>query len=494
MSDILRTTGHRRLLTLDEVEEPTDTPDTAAAPRAWIRRRAPWLVVAAALAVLGLVGVQTALDVHDRHRLAELVSVPGVLQPLPERVHALWRWTPSTSASLVAGDTANRWAIGARYQRGAVELRGTDPDTGAVLWSTPFAIDAALPPEDRGAFPSVWVRCTTVSATPRAMAVCGADLAGPGEVVGIPLLVLDPTDGTVHAQQILPAGTLWTVNAGHLVLARPVADDVRHTHWDLRATDPSTGALVWHRSTPPVTIAGPARVGAVTIDPTASLTTDADRILLAAGGRAWLWGPAGTEHRDVPVGADGAMQLGRAGTLVWTPSQSLGIPAGVLVTDRDQRVPIDGIQAQLTIDDGSAPGVVLLRTRAGGTTLIARDAGTGAELWHAEGNVGPVIVLDGSVVAAGPSSVVARDARTGVERWHAPLDASPVYLGADPQHVVVLTDDHRLSVLDLADGQVAATADVGALLGADAGALDHAEEFAGRLLVTFRSGSGVAVG
>ena len=102
-----------------------------------------------------------------------------------------------------------------------------------------------------------------------------------------------------------------------------------------------------------------------------------------------------------------------------------------------------------------------------------------------------MIVLDGSVVTAGPSSVVARDARTGAEHWRTRLDAVPVYLGADPQHVVVLTDDHQLRVLDLADGRVATTADVGRparrRLG---GRSTSATEFGGRLLVTFRSGVG----
>ncbi|WP_028046224.1 PQQ-binding-like beta-propeller repeat protein [Cellulomonas sp. URHE0023] len=494
MSGGPRTTDHLRLLAVEEAEAPTDAPDVVAAPRAWIRRRTPWLVAATVLAVLALVGAQAALDLRDRHRLADLAAVPGVLQPLPERVHAVWRWTPVTSASLVAGDTASRWAIGARYQQGVVELRGTDPDTGAVLWTTPFPIDDALPVEDRGGFPSVWVRCATVSPAPRAQTVCGADLAGPGEVVGVPLLVLDPTDGAVLARQVLTAGSLWTVDGGHLLVARPVADDVTRTHWEVRATDPATGAGVWDSSTRPVRLTGPVRVGGVTIDPEAALTNDGDRILLAAGGHAWLWSPDGTGHRDVQISPEGVTRLGRGGTLVWTPFQSLGLSVGVLVTDGGRQVPIDGVQAELTIDDGSAPGVVLLRTRAEGAALVARDAGTGRELWRAGGSVGPVIVLDGSVVAAGPSAVVARDARTGEVRWRTRLDAEPVYLGADPRHVVVLTGDEKLRVLDLGDGHVAGTADVGALFGADPGDLDHAEEVGGRLLVMFRSGSAMAIG
>ncbi len=82
----------------------------------------------------------------------------------------------------------------------------------------------------------MWVRCTTVPAG--TLAVCGADLAGAGQVVGTPLMVVDPSDGTVLSRQVLPAGTLWAVAAEDLVVATPVADDDSHTHWEVRATDP----------------------------------------------------------------------------------------------------------------------------------------------------------------------------------------------------------------------------------------------------------------
>jgi outer membrane protein assembly factor BamB len=190
----------------------------------------------------------------------------------------------------------------------------------------------------------------------------------------------------------------------------------------------------------------------------------------------------------------GTTELGRSGTLVWTQFQSLAVPAGVLVTDGGEQVDVEGTQAELAVDDGSARGVVLLRTGAGGTTIVAHDARSGDELWRATGSTGPVLVLDGAVVAAGSSTVVARDARTGHERWHARLGSSPTYLGADPLHVVVLTDELRLRTFDLADGRTASTTSVETLLDSEVGDLDGAHEYAGRLLVTFRDGSVVALG
>lgn len=482
--------GHRQVLEIDE-GEPVTTSDVVGARRDWIRRRAPWLAVAVVVAVLALVGAQTLFDVRARDRLAYLASVPGVLQPLPEHVSTLWGWTPADAVTLVADDTAGRWTIGTRYRQGAVELRGIDPDTGAHLWSTPFPIDDALPPEARGTFPSVWVRCATL---PAARAVCGADLAGPGQVVGTPLMVLDPNDGSVISRRILPAGTLWAASDGLVVVARPVADDSTHTHWDVRATDPGTGARVWSDSTPSVAASEPLRIGSTTIDSETTLSADADRVLLAGDGHAWLWSPDGEPLTPHSVGPKGWTELGRSDTLAWTPFQSLAHPAGVLVTDRGKHVAVDGSQADLAVDDGSARNVVLLRNGQGGSVVVARDATTGRELWRAEGTTGPLMVLDGAVVTAGSTSVVSRDARSGDERWRAHVDATPVYLGADPLHVVVLTDDLQLRTLDLVDGRTAGTADVRSLLGGGYATLDDAEEHGGRLLLTFRDGSGLALG
>src|SRR3954464_8080347 len=101
MSDSLRTGGgHRQILAIDEddAEAPSDT---TAAPRAWIRRRAPALVVAAMLAVVALLGAQSLFDARERDRLASLADVPGVLQPVPNDVAVLWRWSPAQSAVLV---------------------------------------------------------------------------------------------------------------------------------------------------------------------------------------------------------------------------------------------------------------------------------------------------------------------------------------------------------------------------------------------------------
>src|SRR6218665_3264862 len=179
MSDSPRSGGHGQILAIDEVDgdEPSDA---AAAPRAWIRRLAPALVVAGVLAVVALLGAQALFDARERDRLAYLADVPGVLQPVPNDVALLWQWSSTESAVLVADDTADRWTIGTRYGSGQVDLQGIDPDTGSVRWTTPFPVADAVPAEARDTFPTVWVRCASASNPQHARVVCGADLGGAG--------------------------------------------------------------------------------------------------------------------------------------------------------------------------------------------------------------------------------------------------------------------------------------------------------------------------
>ena len=160
-----------------ELEDTDDDAVGAGRPPTWVRRHIAWLAGAGAALLLGLVAVQAALDAHERERLEYLADVPGVLSPLHDPPAALRSWAPSAGA-LVAEDASGHWAIGARYHLGGVDLRGTDPDTGDVLWSVPFSLDDALPPGGRSEFPSVWVRCTTTTSRTALGGLCRGGLPG----------------------------------------------------------------------------------------------------------------------------------------------------------------------------------------------------------------------------------------------------------------------------------------------------------------------------
>ena len=498
------TVAHAHLAPV-ELDDPTDAgPADAGAPSgrlpAWVRRHAGWVAGASAVLMLTLVGVQSSLDERERERLAYLADVPGVLSPLHDPPAALRTWTPSAGA-LVAQDPTGHWAIGARYHLGGVDLRGTDPDTGDVLWSVPFSLDAALPPGGRSEFPSVWVRCTTTTSPDGPRAVCAAEVS-PARADGAvtPLLVLDPASGRTLATPSLEAGALWSATGSYLVVARPHRDAAGAVRWVLSATDPATGALRWQRRTPWVPEVHEVRFGDQVIRSQSDLTSDDDRVLLTDSGHAWLFSADGEPRGDVTVQTDGWAELARSGALVWTPWQTFAVPAGVLVTRDGTRVAVGERPARLAVDDGSARDVVLLSERSArgeapqDGTLVGRDATSGAELWRLTGTTGEPLLVDGVVHVAQGDGVRAVDARTGESRWLAHVGAPPVYLGTDGSLVVVVTADRTLRGFDRADGQLASVADVARHLARDPGGVDQVSEYAGRLLVRFRDGTGIVVG
>lgn len=491
--------GHLAPVELDEQDELDGSLPVSILP-AWLKRHALSVAGAAALVALALVGAQSAIDVGERDRLAYLAEVPGVLSPLHDPPGELWRWAP-TAGSLVAGDREGRWAIGARYHSGGVDLRGTDPDTGRVLWSVPFSLDAALPPGGRSEFPSVWVRCTALTPTDEPRAVCAAEVS-PAATVGAPtpLLVLDPTRGAVLATPTVEAGSLWSVTGSHLVVATPVTDDGGGVRWTVTATDPTTGDVAWRRTTPVVPAVHQVRTGPDIIRSDAELTSDDGRVLLTDSGHAWLFGADGAPRGDVTVATDGWAELARAGTLVWSPWQASAVPAGVLATRDGTRVAVREMPARLAVDDGTANDVVLLsdgtdgRGGRGGSTLVARAATTGDELWRTEGTSGDPLLVDGTVYVAHGDEVLAQDATTGEVRWRSIIGSPPVYLGTDGTLVIVVTANRTLRGLDLSDGRPARAADVARLLSRDPGGVDQVSEYAGRLLIRFLDGSGIVVG
>ncbi|KQY23173.1 hypothetical protein ASD16_11420 [Cellulomonas sp. Root485] len=492
------TVTHAHLAPVELDDEGLIGPQDAGTGRAptWVRRHAAWLAGAGAALVLALVGVQTVLDARERERLEYLADVPGVLSPLHDPPGALRPWAPS-AGSLVADDATGRWAIGARYHLGGVDLRGTDPDTGDVLWSVPYSLDDALPPGGRSEFPAVWVRCTTTTSADGPLAVCAAEVspvATGGAVT--PLLVLDPATGASLATISLAAGSLWSATGSHLVVATPHRDAAGAVRWTLTATDPATGEVRWQGRTPLVPEVHAVRLGDRVIRSRADLTSDEDRVLLTDSGHAWLFGADGEPRGDVTVESDGWAELARAGTLVWTPWRAFAVPAGILVTRDGTRTAVGERPARLAVDDGSAPDVVLLSDSeaAGEASLVGRDATSGEELWRLTGTTGEALLVDGVVHVAQGHEVRALDARSGVARWVAHVGAPPVYVGTDGSLVVVVTADRTLRGFDRADGRLASVADVARHLARDPGGVDQVSEYAGRLLVRFRDGSGVLVG
>ena len=337
--------------------------------------------------LLALLGCAVVLDARERERLEYLADVPGVLSPLHDPPGALRPWAPSAGA-LVAEDSAGRWTIGARYHLGGVDLRGTDPDTGDVLWSVPFSLDAA-PAAGRPLGVPVGLGALHHDDLRRRPPgrLRGRGLPGACRRRRHPSPGARPRDRPDLATCRWQPGSLWSVTGSHLVVASPQRDDAGGVRWVLTATDPATGDVQWLRRTPLVPEVHAVRLGDRVVRSQADLTADDDRVLLADSGHAWLFGADGQDRGDVTVETAGWAELGRSGTLVWTSWQPLAVPAGILVTRDGTRTAVAERPARLAVDDGSAPDVVLLSDGegAGEATLVGRDATSGEELWRLTG-------------------------------------------------------------------------------------------------------------
>ena len=230
----------------------------------------------------------------------------------------------------------------------------------------------------------------------------------------------------------------------------------------------------------------------------ADLTSDDDRVLLTDSGHAWLFGADGEPRGDVTVETDGWAELARAGTLVWTPWQASAVPAGVLVTRDGTRTAVGERPARLAVDDGSAPDVVLLSgDRAAAATRDGRSSVATPPPARSSGASPAPPARPCSSTASCTSRRATRSAPSTPGRaspaGRATSAHRPVYLGTDGSLVVVVTADRTLRGLDRADGQLASVADVARHLARDPGGVDQVSEYAGRLLVRFRDGSGIVV-
>ena len=446
--------------------------------------------------MLALVGVQSSLDERERERLAYLADVPGVLSPLHDPPAALRTWTPSAGA-LVAEDSdrplGHRRPVPPRRRRPARHRPGhrRRPVVRALLARRrpaarrPLRVPLGLgalhhddlprrPPGGlrRGGLPGARRRCRHPAARAR------------------PGLRQDAGDPQ-------PGGRCAVVGDGaHLVVATPQRDAAGAVRWVLAATDPATGDVQWHRRTPSCPRC--TRCASATGDPLPGRPDQRRRPGAPHRQRARVavrrrrGAARRRDRRDRRLG-----RAGRAGTLVWTPWQAFAVPAGVLVTRDGTRTAVGERPARLAVDDGSAPDVVLLSERSGGEAprTHARRSGRhlrrGALAPHRHHRRGPARRRCRARRArpTGSAPSTPGRARPAGSRRRAP----PVYLGTDGSLVVVVTADRTLRGLDRADGQLASVADVARHLARDPGGVDQVSEYAGRLLVRFRDGTGIVV-
>ena len=196
---------------------------------------------------------------------------------------------------------------------------------------------------------------------------------------------------------------------------------------------------------------------------TASLQSGDDHVVVGVDDHAWVLSTAGTPLLDVPLDPGSWLQPARAGVFIestWTDSTY----SGTLLFPDGSRLPIDETASWLSVDDGSAPDVVMTVGQApgGADGLSGRSATTGERLWHVSGTIVTSLLLDGTVYVATSDALLAVDATSGAaaldhrDRPHAPaaLDGRPVPAPAGARPAARGVRDERRPpawTVDLAD-------------------------------------------
>ncbi len=420
------------------------------------RRAVRWGVAAVAVLVGAvLLAGQTVLDTRRARHQEAVAQLPGAIAPVGDRLEARWTASSRLVRSLLLDQPAGDVLVGSiRASDGRAVAVGVSATTGAEVWRTTLrAADAEQAPyRDRLPAPG----CARVGAASLSGAVDAeagqqsgqqsgqqgdqqgdrhhdlvacvatdgfvADADGGGlvgrDATHVSLVVLDAADGRAVARHPAP------VYATHVAVLGRLALFARH--WfgalEVRAQDVLTGEVVWTlRRDLPWTggqpdardFTHPRPTGEIPVITAAGLAVVApsDKLLvLTADGRVrdevrgYLLDTRPERLVIVEVG-DAGTSSEVARTLTVTPGRPDKVTPGRAV--------------RVSLDDGSLDDIAFTTT---GKALLASDATTHAELWHAEDQVSGALIVSGVVYAAGELDALrAYDGKTGAVRWRADL-------------------------------------------------------------------------
>lgn len=441
---------------------PGDAPDPVPAapaeadrPRLGRRARRTLVVVVLALCAV-LVAAQLVLDARERSRLARLATVPHVLAPLGETLDVRWESEGLAGHLVRTGVRSGDLLIGTFVgDDGVPTVRAVRSSTGAEAWSTTVGASSPGALLDPGTGPA----CQADEERAGGLVVClltGAADTDEGSRSDVPawaeVLVLEPATGEVVARRPTEPSTRLAVLGEDLVRAR--GDDTGRLL--VTAEDPRTGAERWRFSVPePLAV---DRSFGVLL----SLWVTGGHLQIAeTQGRTWLLSPQGRLLHATTTGSEvvawpEALRGGRVGLVSYEGSGTTRL----LLADGSPGPLLPGVPAFTSVDDGSAPGVVLTADER----FHAWDARTGAAVWQSE-RIGDgavpwtdTILLDGALYGADASGrIVSLDAATGATRWTAafvPSADRSVWTDGRMVLVLELTEDgsRRLSGFALTDG------------------------------------------
>ena len=398
------------------------------------------------MAVLVLVLPSVVQAAYERHRLAGLADVPGVVGPLDGPPHALWAGLRPDSATYeVGGVLVGTW----RSETEGALVRGLDAQTGTRVWSLPVA------------GPHAWGdQCAladgAVDGPHRAMLACVVVDEAPAPPVDHPdtstrattvhVAVVDPRTG--HVLATYPATPTDTISSLGTDIAIGSVVDGRS---EVTRFDPRTGRTVWtahptSTSAPDVALTG------------ASVSSSGDGLVVDAGTQVWELSAAGAvvhEWSGLPNDDVRSIRTTPGWHILRTTyAQSGGGSSTTDLTTGATIVTPPGQQVMTGTDDGSAPLLLL----TSGAALTAWDLATGELRWTTDGVVSAVVVLEGTVYSVGAGVLRAQDAATGAVRWTVRVGAAAsASLETDGRSLLVLdaaagSDGSLLRAVDLQDG------------------------------------------
>ncbi|MFI2753144.1 PQQ-binding-like beta-propeller repeat protein [Cellulomonas sp. P22] len=418
-------------------------------------RRRWWPLLVAVALVLGLVATQAVLDARERAHLAEIRSLPGVLLPVDQSMHALWTDDATGSLTGAVDLGGGSVAVGALDDSGAQVVRGVELRTGAVLWEVPVAQPEAA------ALAMGWSPYCEETSTPGLLACTAygtfaADPDDPSGQSAVPterhLVVVDAHAHVVRAQHTLALEAFTTVTDNGYLAAEYADGTVTVTSHDL-----VSGTEQWRFDAPDEPLDD-------RYDNRAWVEVDGLSRLLVTGPRStWVLSSDGTllDTQGTLAGSGAYSRAGHArgdsGELYYLSDVNRTV---VLRADGTPGEAFDDTTINLTVDDGSAPDLFFTAGYAdGGMVVRAREISDGSIRWEAPmvGAGSGGVLVDGALHVTSLRTATAIDAATGEVRWSHELEGTATDGGivTDGRVVLVVESTYErqsLVALSLADG------------------------------------------
>ena len=381
-----------------------DVTVTAAPPRTGARILRRWWPVAA-LVVLGVVVSGVVASARDRAFVARIAAVPGLVRPLGAAPEPLWKTPVSTlPGTALAADGA--LVVLAEGEQ-AWTVTSHDAVSGAQRW----AVDVA--PVSGAGFEATAAVCPPVSGDVGDLVVClvrlpqvlysdEASIQEPARVMVVPL---SARDGERLGD--------WEVT-GSLVAFDRIEDDLVIGTLDAEGRmvaqrrDARTGDVVWSIVTP-VVMSDPV-VSDPTVAVAATMRVEPPLVVLGGGSTIVL---------DVQDGSTllvgprfGSLQVAALGErfATWAP-----VGGGhVHSVDGTALFDVQGLPAQLSADDGSRPGTIIVDE---GPQVSGVDSSTGEPQWRTPTQLDPRLLVSDRLVVSGADSYGVLDVTDGSMIW-----------------------------------------------------------------------------